>query len=146
MQRPRSFQLLQWGFTNKAVDEHRGWMFDPTYPGSTTDPLFGAATLRSVYEQAAAAGGAPAPTKFSVPLLVDTVTRRIVNNESSEILRMLPLFERFATPGTIAIDLYPEPLRPIIDQRSDLICEWGMVTITQRVSTVFLPFRRPRYQ
>ena len=74
-----------WDYTNKGVDEHRGWVFDPAYPGATPDPVFGASTLRSVYEQAVTSG--EPPKKFTVPVLLDTATRRIVNNESSEILR-----------------------------------------------------------
>lgn len=76
-----------WDYTKKAADEHRGWVFDASYPGCSADPIFGASSLRAVYEQAAAAGGAAPPSKFTVPLLLDTQTRRIVNNESSEILR-----------------------------------------------------------
>ena len=108
-----------WDFTKKSVDEHRGWVFDPSFPGCTPDPLFGAATLRAVYEQAAAGSGETLK-KFTVPLLVDTLTRRVVNNESSEILRMLPLFERYVAAGP-KLDLYPVTLRPIIDERSEII-------------------------
>ena len=38
-------------------------------------------------------------------------------------MTVLPLFERYAAAGSLAIDLYPLALRPVIDERSDLICK-----------------------
>lgn len=49
----------------------------------------------------------------SVPVLWDTETRRIVNNESADILRLLST--GFAPLASGDVDLYPEPLRPEID-------------------------------
>jgi glutathionyl-hydroquinone reductase len=74
-----------WDFTKPGVDEHRGWVFDPSFKDSTPDPLFGARTLRDVYEKLS---GDMTVKKFTVPLLVDRKQGRIVNNESSEIIRM----------------------------------------------------------
>jgi len=52
--------------------------------------------------------------KFTVPILWDRKTSTIVNNESSEIIRMLnDAFNAFATNSTL--DLYPDALRPAID-------------------------------
>lgn len=50
-----------------------------------------------------------------MPVLWDTQERTIVNNESSEILRLFnSAFNEFATnPG---LDLYPAQLRPAIDE------------------------------
>ena len=107
-----------WGATNPGGDEHRGWLLPapgstPSEPGATPDPVFGARSVRAVYEACAALGG-DAATKFTVPLLVDRELRRVVNNESSEILRMLnSAFNDFASNPSL--DLYPAPLRAAID-------------------------------
>jgi glutathionyl-hydroquinone reductase len=75
-----------WRQTRPEEDAHRGWVFDPAAcAGGTADPVFGAATLREVYERAGGQGA----TKYTVPLLVDRVAKRIVNNESSDLLDML---------------------------------------------------------
>jgi glutathionyl-hydroquinone reductase len=60
------------------------------------------------------------------------VTRRIVNNESSEILRMLNTeFNAFcATEGARKLDLYPAPLRTAIDE----VCVRVPVHIERHVS------------
>ena len=61
-----------------------GWTFQDDAPSVTVDPLFGAETLRAVYLALA-----PGMTgRVTVPLLVDRQTRRIVSNESAEIIRM----------------------------------------------------------
>src|SRR5437762_3846158 len=52
--------------------------------------------------------------RATVPLLWDRETRTIVNNESSEIIRMLNSeFDEF---GDASVDLYPQPLRRDIDE------------------------------
>jgi glutathionyl-hydroquinone reductase len=52
--------------------------------------------------------------RATVPVLWDRKTRTIVNNESSEIIRMLNTeFDEF---GDTALDLYPEALRSAIDE------------------------------
>lgn len=111
-----------WALTrpDDGADKHRGWIFDSSVPGSDAiDPLFGAKSIRGVYDSAANGGGA---VKFTVPLLVDSVSRRIVNNESSEILRMLNgAFNDFATHPEL--DLYPAHLRAEIDAHNARIYE-----------------------
>jgi putative glutathione S-transferase len=55
----------------------------------------------------------------SVPVLWDKKRKTIVNNESSEIIRMLnSAFDAFTNVRT---DYYPEPLRAKIDKLNDLI-------------------------
>src|SRR5438045_6741956 len=52
--------------------------------------------------------------RATVPVLWDRERRTIVNNESSEIIRMLNSeFDEF---GDASLDLYPEPLRHEIDE------------------------------
>jgi putative glutathione S-transferase len=57
--------------------------------------------------------------KVTVAVLWDSKTRRIVNNESAEIIRIL----NSAFDGITGnrLDLYPEELRPEIDRWNDLI-------------------------
>ncbi|WP_448208069.1 glutathione S-transferase family protein [Azospirillum sp. sgz302134] len=57
--------------------------------------------------------------KVSVPVLWDKKERRIVNNESADIMRMLNhAFDRLTGNR---LDLYPEPLRAEIDGWNELI-------------------------
>jgi putative glutathione S-transferase len=59
--------------------------------------------------------------RATVPVLWDRRTRTIVNNESSEIIRMLNAeFDAFGDAG---VDLYPAPLRPAIDAINGFIYE-----------------------
>jgi putative glutathione S-transferase len=57
--------------------------------------------------------------RATVPVLWDRETRTIVNNESSEIIRMLNSeFDEF---GNAALDLYPTALRGAIDETNDFV-------------------------
>jgi glutathionyl-hydroquinone reductase len=57
--------------------------------------------------------------RATVPVLWDRKTRRIVNNESSEIIRMLNAeFDAF---GDRSLDLYPEALRHDIDEVNSFV-------------------------
>ena len=59
--------------------------------------------------------------RATVPVLWDRERRTIVNNESSEIIRMLNSeFDRF---GNAALDLYPEALRDAIDETNAFVYE-----------------------
>ena len=59
--------------------------------------------------------------RATVPVLWDRKTRTIVNNESSEIIRMLN--SEFDAFGKAAVDLYPEGLRSAIDPVNAFIYE-----------------------
>jgi putative glutathione S-transferase len=59
--------------------------------------------------------------KISVPVLWDKKEKRIVNNESSEIIRMLN--ESFNHITHSDIDLYPESMRDEINRVNDLVYE-----------------------
>jgi len=88
-----------------------GW----TFPDGPDGPVEGGYPLHRLYAQAE-----PRYTgKVSVPVLWDKKTRRIVNNESSEIIRMM----NHAFDGITGnrLDLYPGPLRAEIDRWNALI-------------------------
>lgn len=85
-----------------------GWTFNPG-DGVIGDALGGARYLYEIYQRAK-----PDFTgRVTVPALWDRKTRSIVNNESSEIIRMLN--SAFDDLGAAAGDFYPEDLREEID-------------------------------
>ncbi|MDX1605042.1 MAG: glutathione S-transferase family protein [Candidatus Competibacterales bacterium] len=91
-----------------VVEPHmgeEGWSFGPDHP----DPLYGSSRLHQLYTRAD-----PHYTgKVTVPVLWDRKRETIVNNESSELLRMLnSAFDDF---GDASRDYYPEDLRETID-------------------------------
>ncbi|MGO9420323.1 glutathione S-transferase family protein, partial [Roseiarcus sp.] len=86
----------------------RGWTFDPG-PSVVPDPLFGFERLSQFYVKAR-----PDFTgRVTVPVLWDRDTNTIVNNESSEIIRMFN--SAFDGLGAAEGDYYPEDLRTEID-------------------------------
>ena len=92
----------------------KGWSFNPEVCGATPDTVNGFNYLSEVYFLADKSYSG----RFTVPVLWDKKTKTIVNNESSEILRMLNSeFNQFCpTEEQRKLDLYPEPLREEIDQ------------------------------
>ena len=100
-----------------------GWRFpkdESEYPGSTVDHLYHSSFLHDIYFKSP-------PTydkydgKYSVPVLWDKKTNRIVNNESADILRHLSTaFNHLLPEGSPqrALDLYPSDLRSEIDSIS----------------------------
>jgi glutathionyl-hydroquinone reductase len=90
------------------IRDARGWAFTGA-PGTDLDPLHGFELLSQVYDLSE-----PGPHHVSVPVLFDRETNRIVNNESSEILRMLN--SEWDAFTDVRLDLYPEDLRDEIDE------------------------------
>ena len=91
-----------------------GWEFG-TEPGSTPDSVNSKSTLAEIYLVAD-----PHYTgRVSVPVLWDKKQRTVVNNKSSEIIRMLnSAFDAFTNARS---DYYPADLRPDIDRINDVI-------------------------
>jgi putative glutathione S-transferase len=88
------------------VRDERGWAFTG---GQFVDPVNGFEFLRDAY----IATDASYDIRVTVPVLWDKERGVIVNNESSEILRMLEtVFEPLAAHP---LDLYPQDLRKDID-------------------------------
>ena len=94
----------------------KGWRFNPEIPGATPDTVNGCEYIREVYFQVQKDYGG----RFTVPVLWDKKAKTIVNNESSEIIRMFNS-EFCFTDQQKAVDLYPESLREKIDQLNEWI-------------------------
>ena len=90
----------------------QGWTFEdnPAFPDCTPDRVNGFHYLHQAYT----ASNPHYTGKVTVPTLWDKKTRRIVNNESSEIIRMLNA--EFAGIGADPTDFYPKQLRAEIDR------------------------------
>jgi putative glutathione S-transferase len=91
-----------------------GWTFDRA-TGSSGDDVNGKSKLSEIYVLAD-----PKFTgRVSVPVLWDKERKTIVNNESSEIIRMLnSAFDAFTNERA---DYYPEALRAEIDRINDAV-------------------------
>jgi putative glutathione S-transferase len=100
-----------------AVPEDRaqGWRFSDSFPGGTPDTVNGFTWLHEAYTAAK-----PDYTgTCTVPTLWDKKTRTIVNNESSEIIRMFN--SAFDAVGAKPGDYYPAPLRGEIDLVNEFV-------------------------
>jgi putative glutathione S-transferase len=86
----------------------QGWTFAPG-PGVIPDPLYNSRFVHELYARA----DNDYTGRASVPVLWDQHTQTIVNNESSEIIRMLG--SAFDAVGAKPGDFYPKPLREDID-------------------------------
>ena len=87
------------------------------YPGSIPDPLYNIRYVHELYTRAD-----PHYTgRATVPVLWDKVQGTLVNNESSDIIRMLnSAFDAF---GDATVDFYPAELRPAIDALNERLYE-----------------------
>ncbi|KAJ7067887.1 glutathione S-transferase [Mycena amicta] len=97
-----------------------GWPFASVdaFPGAEEDPLFAAAHVKDLYLRA----NPGYDRRFTVPFIWDKVHNTIVNNESSEIIRMFnTAFNDVLPADKAAIDLYPEGHRAEIDAVNDWI-------------------------
>jgi putative glutathione S-transferase len=113
----RKLKQLEAAISLSVVSYHMGadgWTFDAG-TGSTGDSLNGKTKLSEVYVLA----DARYTGRVSVPVLWDKQRRTIVNNESSEIIRMLN--SAFDALTSSKLDLYPVALREEIDRVNDLV-------------------------
>jgi glutathionyl-hydroquinone reductase len=108
----RRLKGLEDAISLSIVDPHmgeQGWVFSDG-PGCVPDTVNGFSALHQLYT----ATKPDYSGRATVPLLWDKQTRRIVNNESADIVRMLN--EAFdVVGGDRSVDLYPEALRAEID-------------------------------
>ncbi|KAI6129480.1 glutathione S-transferase [Pisolithus croceorrhizus] len=107
-----------------------GWPFasvDP-FPGADTDPLYDSNYVRDLYFKADPNYGG----RFTVPVLWDKKQNTVVNNESSEIIRMLnSAFNHILPPEKAAVDIYPQGLQKQIDE----VNSWVYDTVNSETST-----------
>ncbi|KAF8069105.1 glutathione S-transferase [Lyophyllum atratum] len=97
-----------------------GWPFANAdqFPGADVDPLYNAEHIKDLYFKADPNYGG----RFTVPVLWDKKTHTIVNNESSEIIRVFnTAFNDVIPPEKAALDLYPANLRTQIDEVNEWI-------------------------
>ncbi|RWH69882.1 glutathione S-transferase family protein [Mesorhizobium sp.] len=108
----RALKKLQ-GIISVSVVHHfmgeNGWTFKAE-DGATGDTLYGLDFLHQIYTKADPGYSG----RVTVPVLWDKQEQTIVNNESSEIIRMLnSAFDEWGDPG---VDFYPAALRAEIDR------------------------------
>ncbi|MGE8405452.1 MAG: glutathione S-transferase family protein [Pseudomonas sp.] len=105
--------LIDVSVVSWLMGEH-GWTFDKS-KGSTGDKLDGLDYLHQRYTR-----DDPQYTgRVTVPVLWDKQEQRIVNNESSQIIRIFN--SDFDELTGNRLDLYPEPLRATIDALNERI-------------------------
>ena len=93
-----------------------GWSFGDSSPGSTGDRINGFHDLRQAY----LASNSDFEGAVTVPVLWDKESGQIVNNESSEIIRLFNSeFQEYATNPEL--DLYPTDKRGQIDDVNNWI-------------------------
>ncbi|GAB3029909.1 glutathione S-transferase family protein [Natronobiforma cellulositropha] len=116
----RSLLGLEEAISVSVVDPYRGedgWQFTPEKEGCTVDHVHGADYLRELYVRA----DPEATCRVTVPVLWDTETDTVVNNESREIMRMLAT--EFGAVARTEVDLSPDDRREEIDAVLDAIYE-----------------------
>jgi putative glutathione S-transferase len=99
------------------VRDELGWAFRES-GGGMADPVNGFAYLAEAYR----ATDPHYHGRVTVPVLWDTVTKRIVSNSDDDIMRMFET-EFDALAKLPELDLYPEHRRAEIDELNDLIYE-----------------------
>jgi putative glutathione S-transferase len=113
----RHLKGLEDAISVSAVDPIRdetGWQFTG---GEYADPVNGFEFLSEAYD----ATNPDYEGRFSVPVLWDRQTGRIVNNESADILRMMST--SFGDLASDDVDLYPESHRAEIDELNERLYE-----------------------
>lgn len=98
------------------IRDDRGWAFRDG-PGYSRDPVNGFSYLSEAYR-------ATHPSyrrRVTVPVLWDTVTKRIVSNSDDDIMRMFET--EFRSLCDSDLDLYPERHRAEIDRLNDWLYE-----------------------
>jgi putative glutathione S-transferase len=108
----RTLKRLDAAISVSVVDPfmgEQGWAFSEGV-GCIPDEVNGARFLHEVYTRA----NSGYTGRVTVPVLWDREHSTIVNNESSEIIRMFNA--EFDAIGDPSVDFYPEPLRAEIDE------------------------------
>ncbi len=108
--------------------DERGWAFNGErfeVTGDSTEPWVGEYVDRlhgwELMSEAYSGSDPDFVGRITVPVLWDTEKGRIVNNESSEIIRMLADPDSLGTLGKHKLDLYPQSLRADVDEFNEQI-------------------------
>ncbi|KZP01982.1 hypothetical protein FIBSPDRAFT_880647 [Athelia psychrophila] len=105
-----------------------GWPFASVdkFPAADADPLYNSEHVRDLYLKA----DPDYSGRFTVPVLWDKKNHTIVNNESSEIIRIFnTAFNDVIPADKAAVDLYPQAHRAEIDE----VNEWVYDTVNNGV-------------
>ena len=102
------------GLTISDRPKLHGWGFSGLIDVAEPSPD-GVYYLYQVYQ----AADPKVSARVTVPTLWDRERKTVVNNESSEIIRMLN--SAFNEWGDSALDFYPQDLRPEIDRINDMV-------------------------
>ncbi|OJF94584.1 glutathione S-transferase family protein [Alkalibacterium sp. 20] len=105
--------MISVSVVNPLMAQH-GWTFEKD-EGVVPDSVSNVDYLYEVYTRVDPAYSG----RVTVPVLYDLKQHKIVNNESSEIMRMLN--SAFDDVGAIKGDYYPEEFRADIDEINDLV-------------------------
>lgn len=103
--------------------DNNGWRFatkeeTTEAPDATPEPFYGFQRIKELYFKA----NPDYEGRFTVPVLWDKKLETIVNNESSEIIRILNTqFNDLIEDKYAKVDIYPENLRSKIDELNDWI-------------------------
>ena len=92
-----------------------GWSFETNFPDTTGDTIHNKKYAHEIYQ----ISDNKVSTKATVPILWDKKTHTIVNNESSEIIRIMN--QSFNNISKNYDDYYPVNLRAEIDDINDVI-------------------------
>ncbi len=100
--------------------DNSGWDFKDNFPDATGDTLYGFSRMHEIYTKAQPDYSGI----ITVPVLWDKKLETIVNNESSEIIRILnSSFNHLIDEDARALDFYPEDKRADIDSINEKVYE-----------------------
>jgi len=119
--------IIPFTVVSPRMGEH-GWPFASVdeFPGANADPLYNSSHMKDLYLKA----DQDYDGRFTVPVLWDKKLHTIVNNESSEIIRIFnTAFNDMIPEANAKIDIYPEPHRKEIDE----INSWVYDTVNNGV-------------
>ncbi len=97
-----------------AISGANGWTFEAGH-GVVPDPEFAAAFLYEIYKRS----DSTYTGQVTVPTLWDKAQKKLVSNESAEIIRMFN--SAFDDVGALEGDYYPRDLRAEIDAVNELV-------------------------
>jgi putative glutathione S-transferase len=105
--------FIEVSYLDASRVENGSWFYSGKDGSDEKDPVYGFKFIKEIYHKVQP----DYSLRYTIPVLFDRKTETIVNNESSEIIRMFNDFN----PKDDTPDLYPEPLRAEIDEINDWV-------------------------